>query len=230
MKEKENIGSLFNRIAARYDNFNHLSSMGIDYLWRKQAVRKLSPVGKALDVAVGTGDLAIELIRQNKAEHVEGIDLSTKMMQVGQQKVARKGLQERISFTEGSALNMPYPDNSFDLLTCGYGVRNFSQLDQGLKEFQRVLRPGGQLLILEFSHPQNKVIAFFYDIYFKYIMTTLGTLLTGGDKASFRYFYASVLNFIWGDEMKKHLEAAGFHDVTYHTQTFGISTIYLATK
>lgn len=219
----------FDRIAKRYDRFNHLSSAGIDHLWRRQAVRKMPVCKKVLDVAVGTGDLAIEIVKRGKAEEVIGLDLSTEMMRVGAEKARRKGLEERISFIEGSALKMPFPDNSFDAVTCAYGIRNFSQLAKGLQEFQRVLKPGGQLIILEFSYPQNRFVAWCYDIYFKYFMTFLGRMMTQ-DKAAFRYFYASVKGFIWGEEMTQQLKLAGFTNPCYQTQTFGISTLYTANK
>lgn len=225
--EKEHISTLFDRLAPSYDRFNHLSSMGIDHLWRRQTVRRMRPAERVLDVAVGTGDLAIAMVRGGKAKHVTGIDISTEMMRVGADKVARLGLSEQIDFVEGSAFDLPYPDGTFDALTCAYGVRNFSLLDKGLSEFHRVLKPGGQLLILEFSYPQNRFIAWCYDLYFDHFMTLLGTLMTK-DKSAFRYFYQSVRHFIWGDEMKKKLEEHGFHDVAYKTQTFGISTLYTA--
>lgn len=229
MNEKQNIGSLFDRIAGDYDRFNHLSSMNIDRLWRRKAVRGLRPCEQVLDVAVGTGDLAIEMLRKQKAQHVDGIDLSLEMMRIGAHKAAACGLQDKLSFRVGSALELPYENNSYDAVTCGYGVRNFSDLDKGLLEFYRVLKPGGQLMILEFSYPKNKLVAWAYDLYFNHVMTALGSWMTK-DKAAFRYFYSSVKGFIWGDEMKAHLEAVGFKTVEYRTLTFGISTIYCATK
>lgn len=227
----KDIGSLFDHIASHYDTFNHSTSLGIDKRWRRQAVRGiLSTHAEALDVAIGTGDLAIELVRKGKARHVEGIDLSTEMMRIGQKKAADKGMQDAITFTKGSALEMPYADASFDLLTCAYGVRNFSNLEQGLKEMYRVLKPGGELMILEFSHPQNPVISALYTFYFKFVMSAFGAILTGGDIGSFTYFYHSVKRFVWGDAMLRKLEEAGFAGATYQTQTFGISTIYRAVK
>lgn len=229
MKEKENIGSLFNRIAGSYDRFNHLSSAGIDRLWRRQTVRAMRPAEKVLDVAIGTGDLAILMCKKEKAQQVDGIDLSSEMMRIGANKASRAGLADRIRFSEGSALEMPYADNSFDALTCAYGIRNFSDSDKGLQEFYRVLKPGGQLLILEFSYPENRFIAWLYDFYFNHIMTLLGRMMTK-DKAAFHYFYSSVKNFMWGEEMLSHIREAGFSDACYRTQTFGISTLYTAYK
>lgn len=219
----------FDRISSRYDLFNHLTSFGIDYYWRHRTIRAMQPCHEVLDVAIGTADLSIAMLRAGKADCVEGIDLSAGMMACGKRKVEKKGLSSRVTFTQGSALEMPYADGRFDALTCAYGIRNFGDTPRGLSEFFRVLQPGGQLLILEFSHPQNKVFAALYDFYFRYIMTPIGTLLTH-DRGAFEYFYQSVRRFIWGDEMKRCMEQAGFQDVTYTTMTFGISTLYLARK
>ena len=154
--EKQNIGALFNRIADTYDRLNHVLSLNIDKRWRRKAVKQLHPSIEALDVAVGTADLAIELIRQKKAEHVIGIDLSTEMLRLGKEKIAKKKMSDRITLIEGSALELPYPSNNFDIVTCAYGVRNFSDLDQGLREMQRVLKANGQLIVLEFSYPKSR--------------------------------------------------------------------------
>lgn len=219
----------FNRIAKGYDRFNHLTSLGIDKIWRWKAVRMMCPAERVLDVAVGTGDLALEMLKRHKAQQVVGIDLSEGMMQIGREKAAKKGYSEQVVFEMASALELPYPDASFDAVTCAYGIRNFSDPDQGLREMQRVLRPGGQLIILEFSLPRNQFIRFFYDLYFNQVMTRIGSLITH-DRSAFRYFYQSVKHFIWGEEMLQHLRDAGFADPKYRLQTFGISTHYTATK
>jgi len=229
LNDMRDIGNLFDNLSAQYDRFNHLTSLGIDRLWRKQAIRAMHPANQVLDVAIGTADLTIEILRQGKAQHIEGIDLSAEMMRVGQEKVNRLGWGDRVHFTQGSAQKMPYADHSFDILTCAYGVRNFSDLDAGLREFYRVLKPGGQLIILEFSHPKNKIIELLYRLYFRYFMTIIGQSMTH-DKAAFLYFYQSVKNFIWGEEMQTKLQQHGFKDVHFRTMTFGISTLYLAQK
>lgn len=219
----------FNRIAKGYDRFNHLTSLGIDKTWRCKAVKMMQAAERVLDVAVGTGDLALEMLKRNKAQRVVGIDLSEGMMQIGREKAARNGYSERVVFEAASALELPYPDASFDAVTCAYGIRNFSDPDQGLREMQRVLRPGGQLIILEFSLPQNPFIRWMYDFYFNQVMTRIGSLITK-DRSAFRYFYQSVKHFIWGEEMLQHLRDAGFANPKYRLQTFGISTHYTATK
>lgn len=229
MDEKKNIGQLFDRIAGTYDRFNHVLSLNIDKSWRRRAVRRLKGCGRALDVAIGTADLAMEIIRQGKASTVEGIDLSTEMMRLGAAKVARAGMSDRITFREGSALELPYADGSFEAVTCAYGVRNFSDLDKGLAEFHRVLAPGGQAVILEFSYPSNAFVRFFYDLFFSHVMPLVGRLISK-DPSAYTYFRQSVKNFIWGGEMLSHITAAGFVNASYKTFTFGITTVYVAEK
>ena len=227
MNEKNNIGALFDRIAHSYDKLNHLLSLNIDKRWRRKAVKQLVPCQNLLDVAIGTADLAIEIVKQGKAQHVMGIDLSKEMMKIGAEKVEKAHLQERISFTEGSALELPYPDGHFDAVTCAYGVRNFSNLDQGLREMRRVLKSGGQLMILEFSYPKNKIIAWFYDIYFSKILPKIGKWMSK-DKTAYQYLNSSVKNFIWGEEMAERLRKAGVSGVHYRTLSMGITTVYEA--
>ena len=227
--EKKNIGQLFDRIAGTYDRFNHLLSLNIDRSWRRKAVRMMCPAARVLDVAIGTGDLAIELVRKGKAAAVTGLDLSAEMMKIGSAKVEKKGLSDKIDFQLGSALEMPYPEESFDAVTCAYGVRNFSDLDKGLSEMNRVMSKGGQLVILEFSYPENKVIRALYDFFFTRIMPVVGRIISK-DPAAYTYFMHSVKEFIWGDEMLAHISAAGFSNARFKTLTFGISTIYIARK
>ena len=277
MNEKQNIGSLFDRIAGRYDFLNHLLSFNIDRYWRRRAVASVVDKcqngqcqngqcqngqcengqcengqcengqcqnGKCLDVAVGTADLAICLANQflrskqvvpGKAGigispfHIVGIDLSQEMMRLGEAKVRKCGLQDRISFMHAGALAMPFADGSFDIVTCAYGVRNFSDLDKGLSEMYRVLRTGGQLMILEFSYPSNKLVAWAYDLYFSHILPHVGRLVSG-DKTAYTYLNRSVRSFLWGGQMADRLRQAGFADVVYTPLTFGITTIYNATK
>lgn len=227
MEEKKNIGGLFDRIAVTYDTLNHLLSLNIDRSWRRKTAAMLTPCHHLLDVAIGTGDLALEIMKQKKADKIQGIDLSQEMMRIGAEKVAKAGLKDRIAFELGSALEMPYRDGEYDALTCAYGVRNFSDLDKGLSEFRRVLKPGGQLAILEFSYPTNPIIRWGYDLFFSNILPLVGRIVSN-DQTAYSYLNRSVKEFIWGEEMVRHLEAAGFKDVKYRTLTFGITTIYTA--
>ena len=187
----------------------------------------LRPCEQLLDVAIGTADLAIEVVQQGIAQHVTGIDLSTEMMRIGVEKVTKRNMLGQIEFVEGSALALPYPDGHFDTVTCAYGVRNFSDLDQGLREMRRVLKSGGQLMILEFSYPKNRFIAWFYDLYFSHILPKIGQWLSK-DKTAYGYLNRSVKNFIWGEEMAERLRKAGFTGVHYRTLSCGITTVYEA--
>lgn len=229
MNEKANIGKLFDGIAATYDRFNHVTSMGIDIWWRKVAIKGMKPVEKMLDVAIGTADVAMTAIRMKKAQHVVGLDLSREMMNIGAEKVERAGMKGQVEFMEGSALEMPYEDHAFEAVTCAYGIRNFSDLDKGLQEMYRVLKPGGQLVILEFSYPTNPLVRWGYDLYFSNIMPLIGRLISK-DGSAFTYFLNSVKHFIWGEEMIQHLKDAGFSEAKFRTLTFGITTLYTASK
>ena len=229
MQEKQNIGSLFDRIAGTYDRLNHLLSLNEDRRWRKVAVKGMQPAANVLDVAIGTADLTIELLQRGKASRVTGIDLSEEMMAIGKEKVLSKGLTSQVSFMHASALEMPFEADTFDAVTCSYGVRNFSDLDKGLCEMFRVLKPQGELMILEFSYPDNRLIAWGYDLYFSHILPWMGRLLSH-DKTAYTYLNRSVKHFIWGQEMCQHIQAVGFRDVQSRTLSLGITTIYRAVK
>lgn len=240
--EKQHIGQLFDRIAGTYDSLNHVLSLNIDRRWRRKAVHTLFtalPIENAvncqlstincLDVAIGTADFTIEILRQHKVTHVTGIDLSRKMMAIGEQKVAKLGYSSIVTFDYGSAQDMPYADASFDAVTCAYGVRNFADMDEGLREMFRVLRPGGELMILEFSYPTNPFIRWSYDLYFTHILPFVGNLFSR-DKGAYTYLNRSVKNFPYGEAFAEHLRTAGFVDITVTPLTFGITTIYHAKK
>lgn len=227
MENKAHIGLLFDRIADSYDRLNHLFSLNIDRLWRRQAVKRIKPVEHILDVAIGTADLAIEILRQEKALQITGIDLSKEMMAIGQNKCTKKSLD--VQFVYANAQHMPFEADCFDAVTCAYGCRNFQNLDEGLSEMYRVLKPDGQLVIIEFSYPNNIFVRASYDWYFTRIMPTLGRMLSK-DKTAYSYLNHSVKNFCWGEDFIQHLKQVGFVNAQFQTQTFGISTIYLATK
>lgn len=225
----ENIGSLFDSISNKYDAFNHLTSFGIDYCWRRQAVKSLSKCDNVLDVAVGTGDFSIEILRQHKAQHINGIDLSEGMLAVGKRKLERKNLISKVDLLKCNCAQLPFNDATFDAITCGYGVRNFDQLEQCLREMYRVLKPEGELIILEFGYPKNPFIRAIYNFYFSYCMPVIGRMMTK-DKDAFRYFMASVKGFYKGQALVDKLSEAGFVKGEYKYQTFGISILYKASK
>ena len=238
---KEQIGQLFDRIAPTYDGLNHGLSLNIDRRWRRRAVAAMPATQHVLDVAIGTADLTIEMLRQGKAQQVTGIDLSTEMMAIGKTKVESgkwkvesgkaKGerLEAKVDFVYGNAQSMPFDDNSFDGVTCAYGCRNFSDLDAGLREMYRVLRPGGQVTILEFSNPSNRLVRAFYGLYFDHILPLVGRLVSH-DPTAYTYLNRSVRHFCQGEEFLAHLRQAGFRDERFRTLTFGITTIYIAIK
>lgn len=225
----EGIGALFDSISNRYDRFNHTSSMGIDRIWRRKAIKSLSKCETILDVAAGTADLCIEAVKRGKAEKVVGIDISEGMLNVGREKVSKSGFDGSIELIVADCAKLPFPDNSFDAVTCGYGVRNFAELDRSLSEMYRVLKPGGQLRILEFTYPQSRFVRFFYDFYFTRIVPKIGRKLTDNDEA-FAYFVNSVKNFAKGKDFLAILERNDFADARFKSQTFGISTLYSACK
>lgn len=227
--EKQHIGQLFDRIAGTYDGLNHVLSLNIDKRWRRRAIRMLASAEQVLDVAIGTADLTIEILRQGKAQHVTGIDLSHGMMAIGEQKVAKHGYAQQVQFDYGSAQQMPYADSSFDTVTCAYGVRNFANMDEGLSEMYRVLRTGGELMVLEFSYPTNPVIRWGYDLYFTHILPFIGNLFSR-DNGAYSYLNRSVKNFPYGEAFCQHLRKAGFTQIKATPLTFGISTIYTAVK
>ena len=224
---KEQIGQLFDRIASTYDGLNHGLSLNIDRRWRRRAVASMPAATCVLDVAIGTGDLAIEILRQGKAQQLTGIDLSMEMMRIGRQKCEARGLS--VEFIYGNAQAMPFADASFDGVTCAYGCRNFSDLDAGLREMYRVLRPGGQLTILEFSNPTNPVVRAFYSLYFDHLLPFVGRLVSR-DQTAYTYLNRSVRHFCQGEEFLSHLREAGFSDLSAQPLTFGITTLYIATK
>lgn len=227
MEEKQHIGQLFDRIAGTYDGLNHGLSLNIDKWWRRKTVRLMPPVSHVLDVAIGTGDLAIEMLHAGKAQQVTGIDLSQQMMAVGARKCQKRGLN--VTFVHGNAQAMPYEDNNFDAVTCAYGCRNFQSLDEGLKEMYRVLKSGGQVTILEFSYPSNRFVRAVYDLYFTHILPFVGRIVSR-DKTAYTYLNRSVKSFCWGEEFVQHLFDAGFIKTTFHPLTFGITTVYTAIK
>ena len=235
MDEKQNIGSLFDRIASTYDGLNHGLSLNIDRIWRRKTVAKMQSVRQVLDVAIGTADLTVEMIRQHKALQVTGLDLSQQMMAIGEEKI--KQLKEKgqlsqsaeVRFVYGNAQEMPFADSSFDAVSCAFGCRNFSNLDDGLREMYRVLKPGGQLVILEFSYPTNRLVRALYNIYFTYILTFVGRIVSR-DQTAYTYLNRSVKGFIWGEKFVHHLHDIGFEREHFTPLTFGIATIYTAYK
>ena len=230
----DQIGHLFDRIAPTYDGLNHGLSLNIDRRWRRKTVALMPPVEHVLDVAIGTADLTIEMLRQGKAQRVTGIDLSEQMMAIGEKKIESQqptanSQQPTVDFVFANAQQMPFEDQTFDAVTCAFGCRNFQNLDEGLSEMYRVLKPGGQVTVLEFSYPSNPFVRAVYDLYFTHLMPAIGRVVSR-DKTAYTYLNRSVKSFCWGEAFVQHLRQAGFRDTRFQTLTFGIATVYTAKK
>lgn len=228
--KKSQVAGMFNNIAPKYDFLNHFLSLGIDKIWRKKAINLLKsiPNPKILDVATGTGDLAIEANKRLGCK-VVGVDISVEMLKVAEEKINRRGLTEWISVQEGDSENLPFEDHSFDAVMVAFGVRNFENLNKGLSEMCRVLKPKGKMVVLEFSKPAYFPFKQFYFFYFKHILPWLGGVISK-DKDAYTYLPESVLNFPDGEAFDKELVAAGMKPIKRYKQTMGIATIYLSEK
>jgi demethylmenaquinone methyltransferase/2-methoxy-6-polyprenyl-1,4-benzoquinol methylase len=228
--KKQQVAKMFNNISGRYDFLNHFLSLGIDIRWRKKAIQFLKPFQPKtiLDVATGTGDFAFEAMALNP-DKITGVDISEGMLDVGKKKVKTAGLSEKIELLYGDSENLPFKDNSFDAVIVAFGVRNFENLDKGLSEIQRVIKPGGHIVVLEFSKPSGSPWKQLYHVYSKYILPLIGRLISK-DKSAYTYLPESVQAFPDGDRFLGHLTLAGFHKTQCSPLTFGISSLYTAAK
>ena len=228
--EHSYVKSLFDRIAPYYDFLNHFLSAGIDIQWRRRAVKLLREFEPRtiLDVATGTADLALEMCTP-PVEKIYGVDLSPEMLKLAKGKIERRGLSGKIVVEEGSAEHLRFPDASFDAVMVAFGVRNFSDLQGGLREMFRVLHPGGAIMILEFSKPRYSPFRQIYSFYFTRILPRLGGLISRSPEA-YQYLPSTVLSFPDGENMLKILTAVGFVGAFQQPLTLGIATIYIAEK
>lgn len=230
MARKEVVEGIFNDIAPRYDLLNHLLSMNIDKRWRRRAMRYIcdEEKGMLLDVACGTGDFSIAAYRSG-VHRVVGIDISANMVEIGCRKIAELGLDEHISLRIGDSEQMEFADATFDVVTVAFGVRNFEHLQKGLREMLRVLKPGGKVIILEFSMPEHFPMKQLYKFYFRYILPTLGGWISG-NKGAYTYLPESVMQFPQGQEFLQILRECGYTDVLQKKLSFGIASIYVGKK
>jgi demethylmenaquinone methyltransferase / 2-methoxy-6-polyprenyl-1,4-benzoquinol methylase len=228
--KKGQVEEMFDNISPRYDLLNHLLSVNIDKLWRKRTIKKLKPYDpeRMLDIATGTGDFAVAASKRLRAEIV-GIDLSEGMLSVAREKIKRKKLGQQISVLKADSENLPFEDAEFDAAVVGFGVRNFENLKAGLKEIQRVLKPGGVFFVLEFSKPRKAPFRQLYLFYFKHILPFIGRLISK-DQSAYTYLPESVEEFPDGEQFLAILAEAGFGKNKCYPQTFGIATIYEAHK
>lgn len=222
---------MFDAIARRYDMLNHLLSMGVDKGWRRKVVREVARSGaeQVLDVATGTGDLAIMLARKCPSAHITGIDLSEQMLAFGAEKVLRQGLGGRITLMQGDAEALPYTDAAFDAVTAAFGVRNFEDMERGMAEVFRVLRPGGSVWVLEFGVPRRKIFGTVYRFYFHRVLPVLGGMISR-DRRAYAYLPQSVDGFPYGAAFVGILRGAGFSDCRVENLFGGVAQIYYAKK
>jgi len=228
--KKEQVTQMFDTISGNYDNLNRVISFGIDVKWRKKVLKIVSDKKPkiVLDIATGTGDLAI-LMTQTKAEKIIGLDISAGMLEVGKKKVAEKNLSNIIELVLGDSENMPFEDNYFDAITVSFGVRNFENLEKGFQEILRVLKPGGVFVILETSVPDKFPYKQGYHFYSKNILPLIGKLFSK-DNDAYGYLSESAAAFPYGEALNNILRKTGFIDVVAMPQTFGVATIYSASK
>ena len=222
---------MFTAIAPRYDFLNWLLSVGQDKYWRKQAVDLLDPIRRdyILDVATGTCDIVIEIAKRNLAVRIFGIDFSQRMLELGKAKVSRNYYDKSISFQIGSGDHLPFANESFDGVVCAFGIRNFANVKRGLREFYRVLKPGGRIVILEFSVPQNQFLNAVYECYFNFILPKIGNLVSGHSNA-YTYLPESVAHFPNQKIFVEWIEKTGFEKVSFEELTFGIVSIHRGFK
>lgn len=228
--KKQQVRQMFDTISGNYDGLNRVITLGLDQGWRKRLVRKVAAgrPEQILDIATGTGDLALALVKTG-ARRVVGLDLAPGMLEVGRKKVARKGLEQQVEMVEGDSEALDFPDAHFDAVTVAFGVRNFENLEKGLSEIYRVLKPGGTLAILETSVPEQQPFRWGYHLYGKYLLPRIGKWFSS-DGLAYTYLSESAAAFPCGQAFNNILGKIGFIGMKHHPQTFGVAAIYVATK
>lgn len=231
LSKKQQVASMFNSIAGKYDFLNHFLSIGIDVRWRKKAINLLRPLHpqKILDVATGTGDVAILTAKMLHPKSIVGIDISTGMLQVGKEKIAKQNLSDTIEMLEGDSENLPFADNTFDAITVSFGVRNFQNLEKGLREMYRVLKPGGKVVIIEFSRPKQSAFKGIYKLYMNVVTPNVGKMISKNFEA-YEYLNESAKAFPERNDFTAILSSCGFAQTSYDPQTMGICCIYQGDK
>ena len=224
---------MFDGIAPDYDRLNHLMSLGVDRAWRRRALREIVDTRlpqRILDIACGTGDFSLAIARRTHTDSlITGLDLSEGMLTVMREKVEKAGLSERISCLQGDSESMPFQDGSFDVVTIAFGIRNFEHREAALREILRVLRPGGRLVILELSVPENKLLRWAYNLYFMHFVPWIGGLISG-DKAAYRYLPASVQQFPGRRAWTATMVRCGYANVRHKAFTIGLCRMYTGEK
>lgn len=232
MPSKKKVENMFDSIANDYDSLNHVLSLSIDKIWRRKALKKIVDAGEnpsVLDVACGTGDFSIAIAKALGRGRVTGVDISKGMLEVMHQKVLNNNLESIILEEIGDGEDLRFGTATFDRVVNAFGIRNFEDRDKGLREALRVLKPGGRLVILELSRPENKITRWFYDLYFLNILPKIGGRISG-DKAAYAYLPASVKAFPRKNDFMDQMRSAGFKNVTHKALTFGVCRMYTGEK
>lgn len=230
--KKEQVEEMFDNIAPNYDRLNHILSLNIDRIWRRRVMRivRRSKARRIMDLATGTGDLAIAMAKRVDRTQILGVDLSEEMLAVARAKIQKQGLEERIMLEKGDAENLTMvADGSLDAVTVAFGVRNFENMERGLSEIYRTLRPGGKLVVLEFSMPKNRLIRWIYSQYAHRLLPRIGGMISK-DKRAYTYLPDSVEEFPSPERFAEIVRSVGFSSVRLRSQSFGIAYIYDATK
>jgi len=229
--KKEQMSDMFDTISQEYDGMNRMITFGIDMSWRKKVINMIAATkpNKVLDIASGTGDLAIMTAQKTDAQEIIGADISEGMLQVGRQKIQKLGLENRIKMQWADSENLPFEDDYFDAISVAFGVRNFENLDKGLTEIRRVLKKGGLFIVLETSVPTLPVIKQLYLLHSNYLLPIFGKLFSKDAKA-YRYLSQSAKNFPYGKDFNNILSKNGFIEVTNKPQTLGVASIYIGRK
>ena len=228
--KKEQVAGMFNAIAPKYDFLNHFLSFGIDKAWRRKAIKRVKKFQPKviLDVATGTGDFAIEALKLHPTT-IEGIDISEKMLEIGIEKIKKLKKDSVINLSKGDSENISFPNDKFDLITVAFGVRNFENLQKGLTEMHRTLKPGGHVLILEFSQPRKFPMKQLYSFYFKHILPVMGKMVSRDNRA-YSYLPESVYAFPDNERLTAIMQNIGYLNPTFEPLTFGVATMYIASK
>jgi demethylmenaquinone methyltransferase / 2-methoxy-6-polyprenyl-1,4-benzoquinol methylase len=228
-KTPARIREMFDQISPRYDLLNHLLSLNSDVLWRRKAVEHLGPVKRVLDVCSGTGDMALEIRRRWGAE-VVGSDFAYRMLAIGQAKARRKSISTSVRFQQADTTRLPYRDAAFDGATVAFGIRNVVDAPRGIAEMARVVRPGGRVVILEFTLPRNPVLRWGYLAYFGNVLPRIGRMIARSEIDAYRYLPDSVARWPSPDELKAQMERAGLSNVRYDLLFGGVAAIHVGTK
>ncbi|HSA04826.1 MAG TPA: bifunctional demethylmenaquinone methyltransferase/2-methoxy-6-polyprenyl-1,4-benzoquinol methylase UbiE [Tenuifilaceae bacterium] len=230
-KKSENVEAMFNSIASKYDFLNHFLSLGIDKLWRRRLVKQLAQSNprQVLDIATGTGDLAIQLAKHHKSVNITGVDISENMLSIGREKILKRKLEGRINLKQANSMSLPFADSEFDAAMVAFGVRNFEDLSKGITEIYRVLKAGGNLYVLEFSMPSRFPMRNLYRFYFRKVLPFVGGIVSGS-KSAYTYLPESVFAFPEKEKFLEIMANAGFKNCSYKRLTFGVASIYVGNK